>query len=112
MHIGQLNCTACPLGRICPVEGLFMPHLCPAGYTCNEEGLVYPENLCKLGHICLQGVMSGTYAANRSCEILKNIDGTETCGISGAELDNVPYKSKNIPEYSAQALPAYFFERT
>lgn len=89
-----------------------MPMLCPAGYACNEEGLVYPENFCKLGHVCLGGVMSGTKAANRSCAILKNIDGTETCGISGEELYHVPYKSKAIPEYSAQALPAYFFERT
>jgi hypothetical protein len=50
--------------------------------------------------------MSGTLAANRSCQILKTIGGYDQCD------DGVLYKVKEIPEFSAQALPAYFFERT
>jgi hypothetical protein len=42
MHFGQQNCTTCTLGRICPVEGLFLPLLCPPGYACNQEGLTFP----------------------------------------------------------------------
>jgi len=106
MHSGQQNCTACPLGRICPVEGLFLPVLCPPGYACNQEQLSLPINLCKIGHVCLGGVMSGTLAANRSCTILKTIGGYDQCD------EGVIYKVKEIPEFSAQALPAYFFERT
>jgi hypothetical protein len=67
MHFGQQNCTSCTLGRVCPVPGLFLPMLCPAGYACNQEGLTYPVNLCKIGHVCLGGVMSGTLAAERAC---------------------------------------------
>lgn len=67
MHYGQQNCTICPLGRICPTDGLFLPILCPPGYACNQEGLSLPVNLCKIGHVCLRGVQSGTLAANRSC---------------------------------------------
>lgn len=105
MHFGQHNCTVCPLGRICPVEGLFLPELCPPGYACNQEGLVYPQNLCKIGHICLGGVMSGTLSSNRSCSILKTIGGYDQCP------NAILYKVKLINEFSAQALPAYFFER-
>ena len=106
MHFGQQNCTACPLGRVCPVEGLFLPMLCPPGYACNQERLAFPVNLCKIGHVCRGGVMSGTLAANRSCEILKTIGGYDQCD------GGVAYKVREIPEFSAQALPAYFFERT
>ena len=106
MLFGQQNCTTCPLGRICPVEGLFLPLECPRGYACNEEGLIYPVNLCKIGHVCLGGVMSGTKAANRSCSILTTISGYDQCD------GGIIYKVKEIAEFSAQALPAYFFERT
>ncbi len=69
MHFGQKNCTKCTLGRICPIEGLGMPLLCPPGFVCNKEGLIFPETLCKTGHICLGGVMTGTENKKRSCFI-------------------------------------------
>jgi len=106
MHYGQQNCTMCPLGFICPVEGLFLPLTCPPGYACNQEELIFPENLCKIGHICLGGVMSGTLSANRSCGILQIIGGYDQC------TTGIGYTVKEVEEYSAQALPAYFFERT
>lgn len=95
MHFGQQNCTACPLGRVCPVEGLFLPVLCPPGYACNQEELAFPVNLCKIGHVCLGGVMSGTLAANRSCQILKTIGGYDQCD------GGVIYRVKEVPEFSA-----------
>ena len=106
MHYGQQNCTQCPLGRACPVEGLFLPLLCPPGLACNEEGLALPYNLCKIGHICLGGVMSGTRSSMRSCTILRVIGGYDECGAG------VSYKRQELDEFSAQALPAYFYERS
>jgi hypothetical protein len=67
MHVGQHNCTRCPLGHICPTQGLFLPLRCPAGYACNSEGLQHAVNICKIGHICLGGVISGTRMTDRSC---------------------------------------------
>jgi hypothetical protein len=64
---GQRNCTTCTLGRICPIEGLNMPLYCPPGFVCNKEGLIYPETLCRVGHICLGSVMTGTDNKKRSC---------------------------------------------
>jgi hypothetical protein len=63
-------------------------------------------NLCKIGHVCLGGAMSGTLARSRSCQILTTIGGYDQCD------GGVVYKVKEIAEFSAQALPAYFFERT
>jgi hypothetical protein len=106
MNFGALNCTICPLGKICPVQGLFLPLPCPAGYACNSEQIFFPSNVCKIGHICLGGVMSGTLSAERACRILRNVGGYDQCDYG------VTYKVKEIVEFSAQAFPAYFFERT
>ena len=95
MYQGQINCTSCPLGHICPVEGLFLPLKCPPGYACNQEKLEYPINLCKIGHICLGGVMSGTTTTDRSCFILRKIGVIEQCD------GGITYKMENIDEFSA-----------
>lgn len=94
---GQRNCTLCTLGRICPVEGLSMPLYCPPGFVCNKEGLIYPETLCRVGHICLGGVMTGTDNKKRSCYISSTL---ESCPngrfYENSVIDNV---SKFFPNY-------------
>jgi hypothetical protein len=35
---GQFQCKPCPIGFICPREGLTQPQLCPAGYFCPNAG--------------------------------------------------------------------------
>jgi hypothetical protein len=67
MHFGQSNCTACTIGKICPMEAMLVPEPCPPGYICNDQRLVTPELVCRPGHICLGGVESGTRIMERSC---------------------------------------------
>ena len=50
-----------------------MPLYCPPGFVCNKEGLIFPEILCRVGHICLGGVMTGTDNKKRSCFIASTL---------------------------------------
>jgi hypothetical protein len=52
---------------------MFIPFICPPGYACNKEGAIFPENLCKVGHVCLKGVMTATEVKSRSCFLTARI---------------------------------------
>lgn len=50
--------------------------------------------------------MSGTKSSMRSCTILQILGGYDEC------YTNVMFKREQMDEFSAQALPAYFYERS
>lgn len=50
--------------------------------------------------------MSGTRSSMRSCTILKVIGGYDECDTG------IKFKRQDMDEFSAQALPAYFYEKS
>jgi hypothetical protein len=104
-HFGQKNCTVCSLGKICPMEGLLLPLPCPPGYVCNKEGLVTPDNLCRMGNICLGNVKSGLKQSERACFIANSVseDPTDTC-------NGRLYSPENSTVVAD--MPTYFFNKT
>jgi hypothetical protein len=90
-HYGQSNWTACPIGYICPISGLFSPVRCPRGMTWSKEGLVYPDKLCPSGLMWNGFVKSGVQLSKRSWKMLENVEDTFTECQGGI----VYYKSGN-----------------
>jgi hypothetical protein len=105
MHYGQKNCTVCSLGKICPLEGMLVPLLCPPGYVCNKEGLITPDNLCRMGNICLGQVKSGLMQSERACFISNQVSDNPKDLCKG-----VLYSSQNSTVVAA--MPQYFFNKT
>lgn len=58
-QVGQVICTACPRGTICPGFGRIDPALCPAGYICSKTGLSAPNIRCPPGFFCSPGTLTG-----------------------------------------------------
>jgi hypothetical protein len=52
-------CIECPIGYICPIEGLDLPLICPAGALCAVPGLRYPSGECPPGYFCWEGTETG-----------------------------------------------------
>jgi hypothetical protein len=88
MWFGQKNCTICPLGRVCPLTGMLVPLPCPPGYICNKEGLVTPDNLCRIGSICLGNVKSGLKQSERACYINNNVSAVSLCEGTVYDISN------------------------
>lgn len=57
--IGQLECSTCPRGYICPGFGRIDPAICPPGYICSDEGLATPNLVCPVGFYCNNGTITG-----------------------------------------------------
>ena len=53
--MAQSDCRRCPVGYICPDEGMLVPRLCPAGFVCDVTGMISAEQPCPQGHFCLEG---------------------------------------------------------
>lgn len=56
-----------------------MPILCPAGYVCNSESLISPQNVCRIGRVCISEVMSGLLLTEMSCAYLQVISENILC---------------------------------
>lgn len=76
-----------------------MPLICPPGFVCNKEGLIFPETLCRVGHICLGGVMTGTDNKKRSCFIATAIE----------QCPNGVYYDKQFKNFTAMQFDMYFY---
>ena len=104
MHFGQKNCTPCALGGICPLEGMLLPQRCPKGMACNKEGSMFPETLCKVGHICLGDVMTATEVKKRSCRLVVQFGEENPCPYG------VRFNFNGSFGNSATLLPNYFYK--
>lgn len=58
-QVGQVICSPCPRGTICPGFGRVDPALCPAGYICSRNGLAAPNIRCPPGFYCSPGTLTG-----------------------------------------------------
>jgi hypothetical protein len=47
----QSSCFRCPIGFICPEEGMQVPRICPAGSVCEFTGMMKADNPCPQGEI-------------------------------------------------------------
>jgi hypothetical protein len=54
----QQRCLPCPVGFICPNNGLSAPVVCPSGFVCDSHGLTAPRDPCPAGHYCKEGTKS------------------------------------------------------
>ena len=71
--------------------------------ACNREGEIYPETLCKVGHICLGGVMSGAEVKQRSCHLVVEFGDTDPCE------NGIRYYYNSSYGNSAKTLYKYFY---